>query len=156
MGAHMLLLSLLTALVVLLIFGFAIKYGDRAIRLGAIWLVVNMSLHFVLSLGGRASPTLHLIDDGIYATGLLPLAFFTVSYWIGVLALLACGSFILQSVYLLADRPTDWTYAHINDAITVCCLLTLIAGGVASILERRKERREEAQAQTPLPASAAA
>src|SRR4051794_29763846 len=100
-----------------LIFGSAIRYGDRVIRLAAVWICVNIGVHHVLSVGGVASPTFHLINDGIYATGLLPLAFFSVSPWTGVLALLACGSFVLQSFYLLSERATDRLFMTVNDAI---------------------------------------
>jgi hypothetical protein len=136
----MLFLIILAVAAQVLIFGFAIKYGDRVIRLAAIWISANVFLHSMLSLGGVASPTLHLIADGIFATGLLPLAFFSVSPWIGVLALLACGSFILQSFYLLGDRATDRMFVHVNDAITLAYLITFFAGTVASILARRHER----------------
>jgi len=137
MGAPMLFLIAAIVIAQVLIFGLAIRYGDRAIRLGAIWSAANVFLHAALSLCGLTSPTLHLINDGIYATGLLPLAFFTVSPWIGALALLACGSFILQSWYLLGDRPFDRTFALVNDAIMIAYLLTFIAATVASMAGRR-------------------
>jgi hypothetical protein len=128
--------------VVLLTCGYAIKFGDRVIRLGGIWILANIVVHALFTLGGGiVSPTLHLIDDGIYATGLLPLAFYSVSPWIGALALLACGSFALQSYYLLSDRHTDLFFLVINNSLTAACLLTLIAGTTASILGRRQERR---------------
>jgi hypothetical protein len=126
----------------LLVFGSAIRWGDRTIRQAAIWISANIAIHTCLSIGGVASPTLHLINDGIYATGLLPLAFFSVSPTIGVLALLACGSFVLQSFYLLAEKPTDWTFTHVNDAINAGYLLTFVAGTIASVRSRRRERKE--------------
>jgi hypothetical protein len=130
--------NLIIFAVVILICGFAIRCGDRIIRHVAVWIFANIVLHALLSLGGIASPTLHLIDDGIYATGLLPLAFFSVSPWIGALAFLATGSFVLQSFYLLSDRQTDWTFVVINNLLTMSCLLTLVAATVVGIVNRRR------------------
>ena len=140
MGARMLFLIILIVLVQLLVLGYAVKCGDRVIRMAALWFAASVFLHAALSFGGVSSPTLHLVNDGIYATGLLPLAFFSVSPWIGALALLACGSFVLQSLYLLNDRPTDWTFTYVNDAIMVAYLLTFLAGTTASVISRRRAR----------------
>jgi uncharacterized membrane protein len=134
----MLFLILFSIAAQVLILGLSIRYGDRVIRLAAIWIAANVLLHMALSLGRLGSATLHLVADGIYATGLLPLAFFSVSPWIGAQALLACGSFVLQSYYLLSDRPTDPTFAYINDAIMIGYLLTFLAGTAASVMERRR------------------
>jgi hypothetical protein len=120
--------------------GFVIRFGDRVMRLAAIWMLANIVAHSAASLAWDGSPTFHLVDDGIYATGLLPLAFFSVSPWIGALALLACGSFILQSVYLLADRPTDLMFMVVNNVITLTALLVLTVGGAGPLVRRVRER----------------
>jgi hypothetical protein len=125
--------------------GFAINCGDRTLRWTGIWILGNSLFHTLLACGGVTSPTLHLINDGVYATGLLPLAFLTVSPWVGALALLACGAFIVQSVYLLSDRPTDWTFAVLNNVITVVALATLATGAAIAMLDRRRDRLEDAK-----------
>ena len=134
---------LLTIAVVVLICGFAIQAGDWTLQMAGIWILANIVLHGLLILVWSASPTLHLIDDGIYATGLLPLAFFSVSPWIGALAFLACGSFILQSVYLLGDLKIDTIFVVINNVVTIGCLLTLFSGAMAGVLARRRARRAD-------------
>jgi hypothetical protein len=136
----MLLQFVLWTTAITLVCGFAIKFGDQVMRMAGIWLLANIMFHTVASLVWDASPTIHLIDDGIYATGLLPLAFFSVSPWIGGLALLACGSFILQSVYLLTDQSTDRLFVTINNGITLAILLLLMIGSTADLLRRRRER----------------
>jgi hypothetical protein len=147
----MLFLIIFTIAAQLLIFGFAIKCGDRVLRLGAIWISINILVHTVLTVSGLRSPTFHLINDGVFATGLLPLAFFSVSPSVGVLALLACGSFILQSSYLLTDRHTDAVFIQVNDAINVGYLLTFLIGTIAAVVSRRRERAESAPAPAATP-----
>jgi hypothetical protein len=137
----MLFLILISIAAQVLILGSAIKYGDRVIRLAAIWMSVNIVLHMAVSRGQLSSATLHLVADGVFATGLLPLAFFSVSPWIGLLTLLACGGFVHQSAYLLNDLPTGRAFAYVNDAIVVGCLLTILAGTIASVRGRRRSRR---------------
>jgi hypothetical protein len=137
----MLFLILISIAAQVLILGLAIKYGDRVIRMAAIWMSANIVLHMALSGGQLSSATMHLVADGVFATGLLPLAFFSVSPWIGLLTVLACGGFVHQSVYLLNDMPTGRAFAYINDTIMVGNLLIFLAGTIASVRGRRRSRR---------------
>lgn len=131
------LIAVFEYLFLLAVSGFAFKMGGRAERQGASWLLLNVGLHAVLTLGGVGSPTPHLIADGVYATGLIPLAFLHVSWWIGVMALIECASFILQAVYLVTDQTIDLTFAQINNALFLAAVLTLLISAVASMLQRR-------------------
>lgn len=117
---------------------FAIVRGGYAERRGAAWFLGNMIVHSVLTVSGVDSPTAHLVLDGIFATGLLPLAFFHVSWWIGIVALLAGASFGLQAWYLVAEIETDITYRRINNALAVGICLTLFVSALVSTRARKK------------------
>jgi len=53
---------------------FAFKQGDRAERLGAAWFATNMVVSAVFNFAGLDTPVVHLVEDGIFAVGLLPMA----------------------------------------------------------------------------------
>lgn len=124
---------------ILLIVGFAaIRFGGPPERHGAIWLLANCLFQAVLT-GCRVSDTtIYLIADGIYATGLIPLAYFYMSRWIGAMAFLVCASFSLQSYYLVSDQQADGRFAHLFNLVTDVQVATYLVATIASYLHRRR------------------
>lgn len=121
---------------------FAYRHGGSAERLGAVWFALNTTLGVSGSVVGLNSPLVHLIEDGVFALGLLPLAMIFVSYWIGLVTLIAAALFGLEAIYLLDDRPTDLTYMWINNCLWLLPPLIFLASGVAKLLSKRRLRRE--------------
>jgi hypothetical protein len=133
----------------LLTFGIcaaAVRYGERAERLGAFWLLANIVIQLVVAGGASISPTMRVLIDGVYATGLIPLAFFYVSWFIGLMALLECAAFTIQAFYLLQDIPSDRTLNLVSNTITAAVTVTLLASTVASCIYRRRLSRLDATA----------
>lgn len=100
---------------------------------------VNVGIHTVLQMCGERSTTFHLAVDGIYATGLLPLAFFFVSWWIGSQTLIACAGFGLQAAYLLTDRPPDSFFVQTSNILFALSLLNLVIATFCSLWDRLNE-----------------
>ena len=95
----------------------------------------------VLGGTGSISPTLQVLVDGVYATGLIPLAFYSVSWFIGLMALLECLAFTITAFYLIEDIPSDATSILLNNVICAAATLTLLASTVASCIYRRRLAR---------------
>lgn len=132
---------LLLALYYLLAFGcaaYAWSQGDRGERLGAIWFALNMLGTLLASAAGFRSPTIHLIEDGIFAVGVLPLAIIYVSYWIGLVTFAAAALFTLEALYLINDLPIDNTYSRINNSLWLAVLLIFLISGICNQMRRRK------------------
>ena len=119
---------------------FAFATGGQAERRGAIWFLINYLIGTGLGLVGWNSPTATLILDGVYATGLLPLAIIYVSWWVGAMALLAAAAFSLEAVYLIQDLPANAFYLLCTNGITVAIGLVFLASGAANWLRRRRLR----------------
>jgi len=122
----MLLFILPTAITIAICLA-AIKYGGQAERLGGFWLIFNIIAQLVLGGTGSISPTLQVLVDGVYATGLIPLAFYSVSWFIGLMALLECLAFTITAFYLIEDIPSDATSILLNNVICAAATLTLLA-----------------------------
>jgi hypothetical protein len=138
----------------LLAFGcaaFAFRQGDRPERLGAILLVIDLIGGATINLLRLDSPTLYLIEDGVFAVGLLPLAVIYVSYWIGAATLLAAALFSLEALYLVNDWTLDNTYMRINNGLWLALPLTFLISGICNWLRRR---RDAASISAALPPSA--
>ena len=125
---------------------FAYKQGGRAERLGAAWFALNMVVGLVINFFGNDAPVFHLVEDGIFAVGLLPLAMIFVSYWIGLVTLIAAALFSLEAFYLLNDMPTDLTYAWVNNCLWLSVPLVFLSAGSAKFLEKRREARRARRA----------
>jgi hypothetical protein len=121
---------------------FAYVRGGRAERLGAVWFILNTTLSVGGYLAGFNSPLVHLIEDGVYALGLLPLAMIFVSYWIGLVTFVAAALFVLEAVYLLNDWPTDLTYMWFNNCLWLLPPLIFLACGLANRSPKRRLQRE--------------
>jgi hypothetical protein len=117
----------------------AIRFGGLAERIGGIWLLCNVAGQLLIAGAGNISPTLRVLVDGIYATGLIPLAFYTVSWFIGLMALLECGAFTMQAIYLIQDIPADSASSLLNNVVCAAVTLTLLASTVASCIHRRRQ-----------------
>lgn len=125
----------------------AYRQGGRGEQLGALWFGVNMVIAAAAYSAGLDSPFAHLVEDGIFAIGLLPLAMIFVSYWIGVVTFIAAALFSLEAFYLLNDRPADITYVWINNTLWLSVPLVFLCCGVSSLLSNRRAARAEAQLQ---------
>jgi hypothetical protein len=117
---------------------FAFRQGDTAERRGILWLALNMLASIVASGFGLESPTAHLVEDGLFALGLLPLAVIYVSYVVGVLTLIATGLFTLEAFYLINERPSDSLYAWINNGLWLSVPLVFLASGCMNMSRRRR------------------
>lgn len=120
---------------------FAYKQGDRGERLGAAWFAANMAVGAVLGFTGYDEPVVHLVEDGVFAVGLLPMAMIFVSYWIGLVTLIAAALFSLEALYLLNDWPTDLTYAWVNNCLWLSVPLVFLSAGGAKYFKKRREAR---------------
>lgn len=120
---------------------FAYKQGDRAERLGAAWFATNMAVGSAVGFIGFDAPVVHLVEDGVFAVGLLPMAMIFVSYWIGLVTLIAAALFSLEAFYLLNDMPTDLAYAWVNNCLWLSVPLVFLSAGSAKFLEKRREAR---------------
>lgn len=138
------LIPLIEDALILTCAAFAYREGQRPERLGALWLGAN-TIAGVLLLGGD-SPTVHLVLDGVYAVGLLPLAIIYVSYWVGLLTLIAAALFGLEAVYLVNDWPIDRAYADINNALGLAGPLVMLICGLANGWRRRRRSMVEERA----------
>ncbi len=118
----------------------AYRQGGRAERLGVIWLGGNMVLSAAAYLSNVASPTAHLVEDGLFALGLLPLAVIYVSYWIGMATLIATALFALEAAYLIDDRASDRTYVWINNCLWLALALVLLISGLTNLIRNRRAR----------------
>jgi len=125
---------------------FAFKQGDRAERLGAAWFATNMVVSAVFNFAGLDTPVVHLVEDGIFAVGLLPMAMIFVSYWIGLVTLIAAALFSLEAFYLLNDMPTDLTYAWVNNTLWLSVPLVYLSAGGSNFLKHRREARRRREA----------
>lgn len=121
---------------------FAFNQGGRAERLGAAWFAINMAVSAIANVLGHDEPVVHLVEDGIFAVGLLPLAMIFVSYWIGLVTLIAAALFSLEALYLLNDWPTDNTYAWLNNCLWLSVPLVFLSAGSSSFLKNRRAARE--------------
>ena len=130
---------------------FAYRQGGRAERLGAVWFGVNMIVGVTLGLSGWASPVVQLVEDGIFALGLLPLTMIYVSYWMGLLTLIAAALFSLEAAYLLNDRPVDNLYIWVNNLLWLAAPLVLLSCGITNW---RHNRKAALAAQAPAPVEA--
>jgi hypothetical protein len=116
---------------------FAIRAGGSAERLAGFWFAASITVYVLLMTFQQASPTLSLVNDGVFAVGLLPLAMIFVSWGIGVMTLIQAFSFAVEAFYLLTDRPIDGPYLMLMNWASVAIALTLLGSTVASILHRR-------------------
>jgi hypothetical protein len=123
----------------LLMFGsaaVAFKHGGLGDRLGAVWYASNIFVGAAFNLAGLNSPTAHLVSDGIFAVGLLPLAVIFASYWVGVVTLIAAALFSLEALYLINDWPIDPTYAIANNGLCLATPIILLISAVVNFLRR--------------------
>lgn len=125
---------------------FAYKQGDRAERLGALWFVLNMAVSAIANILEYDAPVVHLVEDGVFAVGLLPMAMIFVSYWIGLVTLIAAALFSLEAIYLLNDWPTDLSYAWVNNTLWLSVPLVFLSAGGANFLQKRRDARRQLQA----------
>jgi cell division protein FtsW (lipid II flippase) len=123
---------------------FAHRRGGRGEQLGAIWFAANMAVSICAILLGFDSPLSHLILDGIFALGLLPLAMIFVSYWIGLVTLIAAALFSLEALYLLNEWPNDRAYAWVNNCLWLSVPLVFLISGVANLWRDRRGARAAA------------
>ena len=132
-------------LAVFAICGLAVRFGGPAERIGGCWVAANVIVQIVLTGGYMRSPTLQLLVDGIYATGLIPLAVIYVSWFIGIMAFVVCAAFTQEAVYLLADIPFSGTSTIVNNLVCLTSTLALLASTVASWMHRRRLERSGAR-----------
>ena len=116
--------------------GFACAQGDLPERLGGIWLLLNAGIHWLVQTFLNDAASLHVIIDGVYATGLLPLAAFYVSWWIGAQTFIAAAGFSLEAYYLLNDMPIDYPFIAISNVLFICGLLNLAIATGATVWRR--------------------
>jgi hypothetical protein len=132
----------------------AYTQGGRAEQLGAAWFAINMAVSAIFIFAGVDTPIIHLVEDGVFAVGLLPLAMIFVSYWIGLVTLIAAALFSLEALYLLNDWSTDLTYGWINNTLWLSVPLVFLSVGGTKFMKRRREVRVEPQTAHEAPAAA--
>jgi len=120
---------------------FAYREGGLAERLGAAWLGCNTVVGAVLLILKLDSPVSHLIADGVFATGLLPLAVIFASYWIGALTFAAAALFSLEAFYLINEWPVDRTFSQINNVLVLSMPLVMLCSGAVNRLRRKRRER---------------
>ena len=120
--------------------GFSFAMGGVAERRGVIWWCLNYLIGTALVLAGWKSPTGSLILDGIYATGLLPLAMIYVGWSVGALTLLAAAAFSLEAFYLIQDLPVDGFYSLWNNIIAAGTGVVFLASGLSNWICCRRLR----------------
>jgi hypothetical protein len=125
---------------------FAYRQGGRAERTGAVWFCANMAVSAVASFAGLVSPVIQLVEDGVFALGLLPLAMIYVSYWMGLLTFIAAALFSLEALYLLNDWQIDTTYIWVNNALWLSAPLVFLICGLSNLRKSRRARRAVAAA----------
>ena len=125
---------------------FAYFHGGQVERMGAIWFGVNMIVSAMVGLARLGSPVVQLVQDGIFALGLLPLTMIYVSYWMGALTMIAAALFTLEAMYLLADRPADLLYVWVNNILWLLAPLVFLVCGIMSMRKNRRAAREEREA----------
>lgn len=151
---HPYVIPLTLNVVILGIAWFAHREGGLAERLGAIWLGCNTVIGATLLLLHLDSPLSHLIADGIFAIGLLPLAVIFASYWIGLVTFAAAALFSLEAFYLINEWPMDRTFAQINNVLVLSVPIVLLCSGVVN--RHRRKRRERAERRAAAPSGVAA
>lgn len=117
----------------------AIRFGGRPERHGGIWFLCTASFQVLITGAHIGSTTLYLLVDGIYATGLIPLAFFHVSWWIGIMAFLVCASFSLQALYMVTDTPSDVHFVWLGNVVVAIQLVTILGATIASYVHRHRK-----------------
>jgi hypothetical protein len=136
--------TVVVAVYYLITFGsaaFAFQQGERGDRLGAVWFAANVMFGGLFELFGLSSPTMHLVTDGVFATGLLPLAIIYASYWVGALCLIAAALFALEAVYLINEQVVDHTYAVANNALILSMPMVLYVSGGWNVFQRWRKQR---------------
>ncbi|CAN7415215.1 hypothetical protein LJR225_002660 [Phenylobacterium sp. LjRoot225] len=131
---------------------FAYREGGIAERIGSVWLACNTIVGSLLLVLRVDSLTTHLVADGVFATGLLPLAVIFASYWVGLVTLAASALFALEAVYLINDWPIDRLFANVNNGLAIAIPLVILCSGLAN---RRRRRRLAAANGRPGSAGAA-
>jgi len=121
----------------------AYREGGLAERLGAVWLGCNTVIGAVLLILHLDSPVSHLIADGVFATGLLPLAVIFASYWIGVVTFAAAALFSLEAFYLINEWPVDRTFSQTNNVLMLSMPLVMLCSGVVNLWQRKRRERSE-------------
>lgn len=134
---------------------FAYREGGLAERLGAVWLGCNTVIGATLLLLNLDSPLSHLVADGVFATGLLPLAVIFASYWIGLVTLAAAALFSLEALYLIYEWPMDQTFAQINNVLVLSVPLVMLCSGVVNRFRRKRRERAERSAGAAIAGAAA-
>jgi hypothetical protein len=117
--------------------------GGRGEQLGAAWFAASLAGSLIANLLQLKSPTAHLVQDGIFAVGLLPLAVIFVSYWIGLVTLVAAALFSLEAIYLINDWKADPTYIAVNNALWAAVLLIYFSAGLSNHLRCRRGGKAE-------------
>jgi len=125
--------------------GLAYSQGSRADRIGALWFSANMAFTAIAYVAGFSSPVVQLVEDGVFALGLLPLAMIYVSYWMGLLTLVAAALFSLEAFYLLNDRPMDNLYSWINNTLWLMAPIIFLVCGLANLGKKRRAAKRERQ-----------
>lgn len=125
---------------------FAYTQGNRGEQLGAVWFGANAAISATALILDWQSPLAQLIEDGVFAIGLLPLAMIFVSYWIGLVTFIAAALFSLEAIYLLNDMSIDRTYAWINNCLWLSVPLVFLSAGGVNFVQNRREARRTRQA----------
>jgi hypothetical protein len=120
---------------------FAYQQGGRAEKFGALLFGSNTVIGAVVGFAGFASPIIQLVEDGMFALGLLPLAMIFVSYWIGLITFVAAALFALEAIYLLNDRPVDNAYLWINNSLWLLVPLIFLVSGFSNRMKNRRVAR---------------
>jgi hypothetical protein len=120
---------------------FAHRQGGRAEKFGALLFGSNAVIGAVFGFAGFASPIIQLVEDGMFALGLLPLAMIFVSYWIGLITFVAAALFALEALYLLNDWPIDNAYRWINNTLWLLVPLIFLISGFSNRMKNRRVAR---------------
>ncbi len=108
--------------------------GGPTERIGAGLILANLFFDLFVSpkLPGELRPTLRLVLDALTASGLLALAMWYASLWLGAAMLLFATQFTLHSYYFVTNRHPDYFHALVNNLNFLGIILCLATGTALS------------------------
>lgn len=146
MTAYTLAITLLFFVAATCLFGFV--KGGAAERVAAAIILANL----LIGMANTAyfhQQILSLVNNGLTAILLLPLAVRYASLWLGGVMILYSLQFGLHAVYYVLERPRDTLYANLNNLDFFAVCLCLLFGTILAWRRRRSRAGELAPQPAP-------
>lgn len=125
---------------VFLVCAFALAKGGSAERFGAMAILANVALAFVIQplTPPELTPLMLLGLDGVTALAFLGLAIGYASVWLGAVMLLYALQFGLHGYYIVAERPRDRLHVVVNNLDFLAISIALAVGTLVAWRRRRR------------------